>query len=427
MKVGVAAAYPRRFACLLIRFSLAIVFYLLLTVFPGSRGIATADNSAPRQGAEYGIDHTSFQVHKGTLKKNQNLSKILRTHNVSFSVIDDVAKKSKKIFDVRKMIAGNPYSVYRRTGGEKSVRYFVYERNPLDYVIYDLRDPVKVYTGTKPVDVKVRQVSGIIRSSLYRAFSKQGLDQKLAQRLSDLYAWTIDFHHLAKGDYFKIIYEENYAAGVLVGVGKILAANFFHQDRNYYGFYHEQDGMGAYYDKNGESLEKAFLKAPLKYTRITSRPSSRRVHPILKVRKKHLGTDYAAPHGTRVLSVGDGVVVKKGYDRRAGKHLTIRHSRVYKSQYLHLSKFAKGIRTGKTVKRGSVIGYVGKTGLATGPHLDFRFWKNKRVVNLLKEPMPAGKAIASTERSAFNTHSRNLADRLDAMVLQDTINLAKNE
>ncbi len=425
MEVGVTAVHPCCFARLLIRFSLVIVIYLLLAFCPGGDGVATANNFDPSQNAEYGIDHGSFQVHKETLKRNQNLSKILLAHNVPFSIINDAAKKSKKVFDVRKMIAGNPYSVYRQTEGKKSVRYFVYEQDLLNYVIYDLGDPIKVYTGTKPVDVKVRQASGIIRSTLYRAFFKQGLDQELAERLSDLYAWTIDFHHLAKGDYFKIIYEEKYAAGAPVGVGKILAANFFYRGRKYYGFYHERDGKGAYYDENGESMEKAFLKAPLRYTRITSRASRRRFHPILKVYKKHLGTDYAAPHGTRILSVGDGVVVKKGYNRRAGKHLTIRHNRVYKSQYLHLSKFAKGMRRGKTVKRGSVIGYVGKTGLATGPHLDFRFWKNRRVVNHLKEPMPAGKALANAELSVFNAHSQNQAARLDAMALHDTVNLAK--
>lgn len=402
-----------------------VAFASLFLVFCPEVGPDSADGSS--RGAiasEYGIDQRSYRVIKGILKQKQNLSKILSAHDVSYSVIDDAAKKSKHVFDVRRMIAGNPYAVFRQTGAERSVRYFVYEKDPIHYVIYDLGEPIQVYTGTKPVEVKIRQASGMIRTTLYQAFLDQGIAHEVSEQLSDLYAWTIDLHHLARGDFFKIVYEEKYASGHRVGVGRILAANFSHRGQDHYGFYYE--GTGSYYDENGESMEKAFLKAPLRYTRITSRPSKRRLHPILKVYKRHLGTDYAAPHGTPILSVGDGVIVKKGYNRKAGRHMTIRHNRSYRSQYLHLSRFAKDIRPGKGVRRGEVIGYVGRTGLATGPHLCFRFWKNRQAVNHLKEPLPSGKPLSFAELPGFKTYIKHLAARLDAIPVHDLFKLAQS-
>lgn len=426
MKVGVVATRPQRLTRWWIKACLIAVTLLFLVFYPGPGFDAAATSSEEATASEYGIDIGTYKVIKGTLKRKQNLSKILSAHDVPSSVIDDAAKKSKKVFDVRRMIAGNPYALFCQPDTDGSVRYFVYEQDPINYVIYDLGEPVQVYTGTKPVDVKIRQVSGKIRTTLYRAFFNQGIDQEVAERLADLYAWTIDFHHLTRGDFFKIVYEEKYASGNFVGVGRIIAANFYHRGQDYYGFYYEQGGRGAYYDENGESMEKAFLRAPLKYTRITSRPSRRRLHPILNVYKRHLGTDYAAPHGTPILSVGDGVVAKRGYNRKAGRHMTIQHNRSYRSQYLHLSRFAKGIRPGERVERGEVIGFVGRTGFATGPHLCFRFWKNRRVVNYLKEPLPAGKALVSAQLPGFKTYIQTLAARLDAIPVHDTVKLAQN-
>ena len=405
-------------------FTLVISLFILIT--GGISGdIAHANNSLNAKTVKYGIASGSFQIHRDTFKQNQNLAKILMTHNVPYSAINAAAVKSETVFDVRKFKAGNPYCIIRQSDSDKSVRYFVYEQDPINYVVYDLGDPVNVYAGKKPIEMKIRQVSGVIRSSLSQTFSRLGLEYELGERLSDVYAWTIDFHHLNKGNHFKFIYEEEYAQGVRVGIGRIVAAKFYHKERDYYAFYYELDGRGMYYDKAGNSMEKAFLKAPLRFSKISSRPSKRRLHPILKTYRPHLGTDYAAPTGTPIHSVGDGVVIKKGYSRRLGRYITIKHNGVYKSQYLHLSRFEKGIEVGVFYKRGDIIGYVGSTGLATGPHLDFRFWKNGRVVNHLKEQMPAGESLEKRHLPDYHRYLQELKTRLDRMPLTDTFNLAE--
>jgi murein DD-endopeptidase MepM/ murein hydrolase activator NlpD len=347
------------------------------------------------------------------------------THNVPYSVINAAAVKSKTVFDVRRLKAGNPYAIIRQSDSEKAVRYFVYEQDPINYVVYDLGDPVNVYIGKKPIEMKIRQVSGVIRSSLSQTFSRLGLEYELVYRLSDLYAWTLDFHHLTEGDHFRFLYEEKYVDGVSVGLGRVVAARFHHKGKDLYGFYYQRNGRGMYYDEDGNSLEKTFLKAPVRYSRITSRPSRHRLHPILKRYRPHLGTDYAANTGTPIHSIGDGIIMKTGFNRGLGKHVEIRHKGIYKTQYLHMSRIAKGIKSRRTVKRGEVIGYVGSTGMATGPHLCFRFWKNGRVFNHLKANLPAGKSLEKKYQSDYQKYVQELKVRLDNIPLNDTFNLAE--
>jgi len=405
-------------------FTLVISLFILIT--GGISGdIAHANNSLNAKTVKYGIASGSFQIHRDTFKQNQNLAKILMTHNVPYSAINAAAVKSETVFDVRKFKAGNPYCIIRQSDSDKSVRYFIYEQDPINYVVYDLRNPVNVYTGKNLVETKIRQISGVVRSSLSQIFSRLGLEYVLGEKLSDVYAWTIDFHHLDNGDHFKFIYEEDYVQGVRVGIGRIIAAKFYHKERDYYGFYYESDGRGMYYDESGNSMEKAFLKAPLKYTRISSRPSKQRLHPILKTYRPHLGTDYAAPTGTPIHCVGDGVVIKKGYNRELGKYIIIKHNGVYKSQYLHMSRFEKGIEVGVSVKRGDIIGYVGSTGLSTGPHLDFRLWKNGQVVNHLNESMPSGESLKKNYMPDYRIYVQELKAQLYRIPLTDTVHLAE--
>ena len=427
MGVRAVAVYPVFSGRSLIQ-SFFLFSSLFILITGGVSGdIAFAKNYVNTNTVKYGIAFDSFQIHRDTIKQNQNLAKILMTHHVPYSVINAAAVKSKAVFDVRRFKAGNPYVIIRQSDPDKSVRYFVYEQDPINYVVYDLGDPVNVYIGKKPIEMKIRQVSGVIRSSLSQTFSRLGLEYKLGERLSDVYAWTIDFHHLNKGDHFKFIYEEEFAQGVRVGIGGIVAAKFYLKKRDYYAFYYEPDGRGMYYDEAGNSMEKAFLKAPLRFSRISSRPSKRRLHPILKTYRPHLGTDYAAPTGTPIHSVGDGVVIKKGYGRRLGRYIIIKHNGVYKSQYLHLSRFKKKLEVGGSVKRGDIIGYVGSTGLATGSHLDFRFWKNWRVVNHLKERMPSGESLEKRQLSDYQTYVQELKVRLDNIPLNDTFNVAETD
>ena len=394
--------------------TILVSLIILFGTLTASPKVAECSDKDDPINLKYGIALDTFQVEKDVVKRNQNLAKILLAYNVPYSVIDAVAKKSKPVFDVRKFRAGNPYCVIKENDPGAVARYFVYEQDPVNYVVYNLAD-LNVYLGNKKVETKIKEASGIIQGSLCRTFSRLDLDYELVEKLSGLYAWTIDFHHLQKGDRFKIIYEQEEVDGTPVGLGKILAANFTHRDEDYPTFYFEQEGRGGYYDEKGNSMQKAFLKAPLKYTRITSRPSKKRLHPILKVRRPHLGTDYAAPIGTPVYSVGDGVIAKAAYNRARGKYITIRHSGIYKTEYLHLSGFKKGIKRNARVHRGQVIGYVGKTGLATGPHLEFRFWKNKKVFDHLRENLPSDKALNEEFIPEFQKQTASLKARLDAI------------
>ena len=319
---------------------------------------------------EYGIPCDNFRVDRGKVEANQTLSKILAGRGVSQAIIHNAALAATGIFDVRKIRTGRPYCII---GAESEpapeVLYFIYEINPVDYVVFHLKEPVEVYRKQKPVDVRTRTASGVIRSSLWETFHEQELDIDLAGKLADLYAWTIDFHHLQKGDRFKIIFEEKYSGGVLSGLGNIQCAQFTRGEEDFFAFHFQQDGVSGYFDEQGNSLQKTFLKAPVNYARISSRFSKRRFHPVLKRYKAHNGVDYAAAHGTPVVSVGDGVVLKASYDKYNGRFVKIRHNGIYATQYLHLSRFGNGIKKGKPVYQGQVIGYVGSTGLATGPHL----------------------------------------------------------
>ncbi len=364
---------------------------------------------------EYGIDCDDLHVVKDTVQPHQNLSDILLKYDVPNSAIHDAAVASKAIFDVRTMKAGNPFCIIHSTDSSKKVRYFVYELNPVDYVVFDFDDPIKVSLGKKSVQLKTKTVSGRIESSLWDTLTEQQLDIELAIKLSEIYAWAIDFHHLQKEDTFRVVFEEIFVEEKPIGIGKIQAARFDHKDKIFYAFYFEQDAQGSYYDQHADSMEKAFLKAPIKFSRITSGFSKRRFHPILKKYKAHFGIDYAAKTGTPIMSTGDGVVVKAGYDKNNGKYVKIRHNGVYTTQYLHMSRFAPGIKRARNVRQGEVIGYVGSTGLATGPHLCYRFWKNGRQVNPSKEDIPSVEPVGKEYLDRFNGQMANLKQQLDIL------------
>ena len=243
-----------------------------------------------------------------------------------------------------------------------------------------------------------------------------GIDPNLSNDLSEVYAWTVDFFGLQKRDHFKVIYEEAYIEGKPAYIDKIKAAMFHQGGEDLYAFYFEQNGQGDYFDEEGNSLERTFLKAPLKYTRISSRFSNSRYHPVLKIRRPHHGVDYAAPEGTPVHSVGDGIIIKRGYQKRGGgNYLKIKHNSTYTTSYMHMHGFAKGMTVGKHVKQGQIIGYVGHTGLATGPHLDFRYFKNGTAVNPLKVKSPPARPVEKQYRPAFDSVVRHYTAILDTI------------
>ncbi len=364
----------------------------------------------------YGINVDSLQVKHGKVKRNQFMSDILLKYGVKYATIDYLARRTKKTFDVRKIRRGHEYTIISKKDSLETPVWFAYLISPTDYVLYHLTDSVYAMLGKKPIIRKQVTTKGTIKNSLWNAMMAQHDDPNLAIKLSDIYAWTIDFFELRKGNQYKAIYQKIYVDGRYVGLGNLEAADFIQKNVHHFAFYFEQDGKGDYFDENGNSLERTFLKAPLKYRRISSRFSNHRWHPILKIYRPHHGVDYVAAEGTPVHALGDGVILKRGYQRNgAGNYLKIRHNSIYMTQYAHLSRFARGMKAGKHVRQGQLIGYVGHTGLATGPHLDFRFYKYGKPVNPLTVKSPSAKPVASKYRPAFDSivnHYRPLLDSL---------------
>ena len=364
----------------------------------------------------YGVNIDSLQVKKGTVKRNQFLSDILLKQKVSYATIDYIARHTRKVFDVRQIRKGHSYAFICKKDSLETPVWFAYEISPSNYVLYHLHDSIYAMLGKKPIVHKQVITKGTIKSSLWNAMLAGHADPNLAIQLSDIYAWTIDFFELRKGDRYKAVYQKIYVDSNYVGLGKVKASDFITKEGPHYAFYFEQNGRGNYFDENGKSLERTFLKAPLKYRRISSRFSNHRWHPILKIYRPHHGVDYAAAEGTPVHSLGDGVIIKRGYQRNgAGNYLKIRHNSVYVTQYAHLRAFARGIRTGVHVKQGQLIGYVGHTGLATGPHLDFRIFKYGTPINPLTVKSPSAKPVAPQYMAAFDSIVRHYKPILDSL------------
>lgn len=362
---------------------------------------------------KYGLPVDSFLIEEGIVLRNQNLSDILIKKGISYYDIDRIARISKPLFDVRKMKYKNPYSFFLKKDSLNTPAYFIYEINQVEYMVYELGDSIRVSKGERPTSTVLRTASGEISSSLWNAMTDNNINPVLAIELSEIYAWTIDFFGIQKGDQFKIIYEENFVDSVSIGIGKIYASSFHHIQDDYYAFLFNQDGEENYFDEEGKSLKKAFLKAPLQFSRISSRFTYSRFHPVLKIRRPHLGVDYAAATGTPVVSIGDGVVTRKGYQATGGgNYLYIKHNSVYTTSYMHLHGYAKGIATGVKIRQGQTIGYVGKTGLATGPHLDFRVFRNGSPMDPLKVEAPPVEPVKPQFVPEFKTLKDSLINEL---------------
>jgi murein DD-endopeptidase MepM/ murein hydrolase activator NlpD len=360
----------------------------------------------------FGIEVDSLEIIQDYVKPNEHLSLILSKYNVSTSqqVLLNNLKASE--FDVRKIQAKKPYTVMITADSLKSLRYFVYQPNLIDYTILDFTEDLKVRRKRHKVDTLQQVLTAQINSSLYNAVVQEGASPLLVNSLSDIYAWAIDFFGLQKGDAFKVHYEMYEVNGVFAGIGKVHSAHFVHMGKDFFALHYNQGEGGEYFDEEGNSLRKAFLKAPLQFSRISSRFSNARKHPILKITRPHHGVDYAAPTGTPVMTVGDGVVTERKYKGGAGNMVTIRHNSVYTTSYLHLSKFGEGIKIGALVKQGQIIGYVGSTGLSTGPHLDFRFYMNGRPVDPLKVEPPSAEPIKKELRIDYFAHRDSVLNYL---------------
>ena len=351
---------------------------------------------------EYGILVDSFIVIKGTVKQGQTLGEILYENHINHPEIAEIVSKSKGIFDVRRVNTGKEYTVICVDDSTEKACYFIYQENPTDFVVMDLTDGIDVYRGKKEVTTKLKVSYGEISSSLSESVDELGISPRVSIKLSEIYAWTIDFFKIQKGDAFKVYYENKYIDDEYIGIGRILASEFKHKNQKFYAFYHEDSkNFGEHFDEKGRTLRKSFLKAPLDFYRISSRYSTNRKHPVTGRWKGHFGTDYAAPKGTPIMTTANGTVVAASYTKNNGNFVKVRHNGTYTTQYLHMSKIKPGIRKGVYVKQGETIGYVGSTGLATGPHVCYRFWKNGKQVDPYKQDLPPGDPIKKENEADY--------------------------
>lgn len=349
----------------------------------------------------YGIASDSFDLITGHIKRNSFLSGILLKYGVTMQEIDQVLKNSKSVFDVRAIRSGNNYVLFCDRDSIAKVRYLVYEHDPTICYVFSFHDSLNITAIRKTIKSEIKYASGTIETSLWDAMIIGGLHPSLAASLSEVFAWTVDFFGLQKGDKFKVIYEELFIDGKSLGTGKIYAAQFNRSGSSITAIPFIQNGNESFFDTEGNSLRKAFLKAPLKFSRISSRFSSGRMHPILRIVRPHYGVDYAAPVGTPVLSVGDGKIISTTNEGGAGRMVRIKHNSVYSTAYLHLSRFRAGISPGVFVKQGEIIGFVGTSGLSTGPHLDFRFYRNGSPVDPLRVEAPPVEPVTEENRVKF--------------------------
>ena len=355
-------------------FKLILPFAFVLTLFIGCKGNGASGGDTATDSVvvvedlriiEYGVDVTDLSEVQGKVANGQIITSLLRNLGANQKTITQAAFIPDSVFDVRRMKAGNKF--------------------------------------IKPTSIKTRTGEFVVETSLWNAIVDADMNMELALQLSDVYAWTVDFFGLQKGDGFKVYYDELFVDTVSIGISKIHAASYKRGDKELYAVFYENDDVSGYWDLNGNNMKKAFLKAPLSFSRISSKFSYARKHPVHKTVRPHTGVDYAAPMGTPVMAIGDGVVTFKGYKGGGGHTVKIKHNSTYTSAYLHLSKYGKGVVEGARVSQGQVIGYVGSSGTSTGAHLDFRIWKNGTPIDPLKMESPPTEPIPDNARAEFDS------------------------
>ena len=348
----------------------------------------------------WGFCEDSLSVEENRVRSGDFFSTILMRNGISAQDAYNLSDASDSIFDVASIRIGNTYRVWKNGSG--AAEYLAYDIDRMKSVVFRCREPYSVWFVEKPVLTETKYADVTIRSSLWNDMIAAGAPPLLILTLSDIYAWTVDFFGLQEGDRFRVVYDEKTCEGSVVAVDTVRYAVFTSRGQDYPAVMFDQhDGGNIYWNEKGESMRKAFLKAPLHYSRISSGFSYARRHPVTRRVQPHTGVDYAAPKGTPVVTIGDGVVTSAKYEGAGGNVVRIRHNSVYSTAYLHLSRYGSGIRAGKRVKQGDVIGYVGSTGRSTGPHLDFRVWKNGSPINPLKMQSPPAEPLKQENMEAF--------------------------
>ncbi|WP_273273942.1 M23 family metallopeptidase [Maribacter polysiphoniae] len=366
----------------------------------------------------YGFNFDDFTVQQDTVRNGDSFGELMLSNKVDYPKIAKISQDFKDTFDVRKIRVGKPYVILKSKDTTETAQVFIYENDAINYTVVDLRDSVVAYKDKKEVKYVEREASGIIETSLSEAILDQGIDYNITNNLSEVYAWTIDFFRLQKGDRFKVIYKERYINdSIYAGAEPIQAAYFEHNGRPIYAFAYENDSLKRlvdYFDEEANNLRRTFLRAPVKFSRISSRYNlKRRIRYYGYKIRPHKGTDYAAPIGTPIMATADGTVSESTRRGGNGKYVKIRHNGTYSTQYLHMKK--QNVKKGQFVRQGDVIGWVGMTGNTGGPHVCYRFWKNGRQVDPLREELPQAEPLAEELRPDYFAFIAPLKEQLDCI------------
>ena len=403
----------------------SIVFFLVIILFYSCQKeskevseIEVIEEEQPKIIEEFGFVLNNYKVIKDTIQKGESFGEILDRHHIDYPKIYKIAAAARDTFDIRRLRAGKPYTILAKNDTTEQAQVFIYQPNLVEYLIVDFTDSIQTKFGRKEVKIVEKSATGIIESSLSEAIERQNLNYILAHEMSDIYAWTIDFFHLQKGDNFKLIYEEKYINDTIpVGIGNIKAAYFSHKDNPIYAFNFITDStknINDYYDDNAKTLRRQFLKSPIKFSRISSRYNlKRRIKYYGNKVRAHKGTDFAANVGTPILSTANGTVTESRYKGGNGNYVKVRHNSTYSTQYLHMKK--RAVSKGDYVKQGDVIGYVGMTGNTAGPHVCYRFWKNGSQVDPFKQKLPSADPIKENLKEDYFVYIAPLKSQIDSI------------
>jgi len=374
---------------------------------------------------QFGYTLNNFTVKKDTVKSGDSFGSILENNNLFYPQIYNIVQKAKKVFDVRKINIGKPYTILFSKDSLKTPKVFIYQPNLIDYVVVSLTDSLWAEKKSKAVELLEFEAEGVITSSLSETMEEKKLSPLLSNELSEIYAWTIDFFRLEKGDNFKIIYSAKFVDdSIYVGLNRIHSAYFEHRGKPFYAIEFETDskrGLFEYFDENGKNLRRAFLRAPVQFSRISSRYNLKRKIAYYGRIRPHFGTDFAAPRGTPIRATASGTVVKSSYTRGNGNYVKIKHNGTYSTQYLHMDK--RGVKVGQFVKQGDYIGTVGMTGNTSGPHVCYRFWKNGKQVDPLRQKLPEAKPISKELKKRYLTYMLPVKNQLDSI---ESVTFVKN-
>lgn len=367
---------------------------------------------------EFGFKLDDYVVKRDTIRKGDSFGEILQRNKIDYSKIYQIAEQTKDSFDIRRLQVGKPYTLLCSIDSLQQPKCFIYQPTKTDYVVINFQDSIHAYSSEKPIKFVEKEVSGVIESNISEAFAKQGKSVLLAYKMSDIYAWTIDFSRLQKKDKFKVVYTEKYIDdSIYAGIDNIKAAYFLHNGEDFYAFEFETDtikGLKDYFSEEAKNLRRAFLKAPVEYKRISSRYNlNRRIALYGNRVRPHKGTDFAAGIGTPIRATANGTVIQSRYSKSAGNFVAVKHNSIYTTKYFHMQK--RNAKVGDFVRQGDVIGYVGMTGNTSGPHVCYRFWKNGKEVDPFKQKLPEAEPITDSLKTEYLKFIKPLKEQLDGI------------